>query len=95
MIEWIEIATTGRTPVDFFMGLLLPMFSVLGVFLSTSRNEGISRLGFACGICSQPVWFYFAITSFNLGMFINSLFFTLLWIYRLMQSVPNLPTNKT
>lgn len=85
MIEWLLIATAGKTLADLLLGLSLPLFSVLGVFLSTSNNNLFKAIGFSCGIISQPVWFYFAITTHNLGMFINGIFFTLLWVYRLEQ----------
>lgn len=80
-LHWLQLSTVGQTPAAFIAGMLLPIFSVVGVLLSTSLHRGARLTGFCCGLLSQPVWFYVAITACSLGMFINSMFFTALWLY--------------
>lgn len=86
MIEWLRISMVDQTVLDVVLGMLLPIFSVLGVFLSTSLNATVRRTGFVLGLLSQPVWFYFAISTYNVGMFINAMFFTGLWLFRFYQT---------
>ncbi len=83
--EWLAIAYGNKSIWEFMAGMVLPVFSVMGVWLSTSPNPNTRRIGFGCGIVSQPFWFYAAINMYNLGVFINSIFFTLLWVARLIQ----------
>jgi hypothetical protein len=83
--EWLAIAYGNKSFWEFAAGMVLPVFSVFGVWLSTSVKPTTRRIGFACGIVSQPFWFYAAINMYNLGVFINSIFFTLLWVARFIQ----------
>ena len=82
IIQWFN----NKSNFDLFMELVLPLFSVMCVFLSTSSyNEKIRSFGFCCGMISQPFWFYAAFIAMNIGLFIISLFFTGLWIYRFIE----------
>ena len=83
--EWFVIATTNKTTLQMLADYALLIFSVGGVFLSTSPNPKIRFTGFLCGIISQPMWFIAAIKAHSLGILLNSLFFTLLWFYRARQ----------
>lgn len=82
--NWILMSTAGQTSDTFVAGMLLPVFSVVGVLLSTSLHSRTRFAGFCCGLISQPVWFYVAVSAYSLGMFINSMFFTALWLYRFL-----------
>lgn len=89
--QWLTAATLNQTPEGFAAGILLALLSVTSFLLSTSLHPPIRITGFLCGLLSQPLWFYIAITSHNLGLFINSMFFTAMWFYRF---VPALRTTK-
>lgn len=80
--NWFLMATVGKTFWGFVAEMAIPVFSVGGVWLSTSHDPHIRKIGFGCGIVSQPFWFYAAITAINLGMLINAVFFTALWVWR-------------
>lgn len=90
IINWFHLSTVGQSSDTFTAGMLLPVFSVVGVLLSTSLHQHTRFAGFCCGLISQPVWFYVAITAYSLGMFINSLFFTALWLYRFLPALRGL-----
>ncbi len=87
IIQWLAAATLNQTPEDFAAGIALALLSVTGVLLSTSLHPPIRITGFLCGLLSQPLWFYIAITSYNLGLFINSIFFTAMWFYRFVPAL--------
>ena len=82
-IAWLVASTTGVTLTSFLVGMALPICSVTGVLCSTSLNTKMRRVGFSMGILSQPFWYYAAFESYNFGMFINTNFFTIMWLYRL------------
>lgn len=79
---WLSAATISQTPTAFLTGIFLALFSVSSLLLSTSLIKTVRLAGFTCGLISQPFWFYTAIDSYNLGLFINSIFFSGMWIYR-------------
>lgn len=85
IVEWLHLALANKNLLQLLAELLLPCFSVVGVFMSTSPNAKTRFIGFISGIISQFFWFYAAIVAYNLGMFINVCFFTVLWIYRAAQ----------
>lgn len=91
---WLTAATVDQSPAVFFAGILLALLSVTGVLLSTSLKASIRIVGFCCGLLSQPIWFYIAIDTHNLGLFINSVFFTLLWAYRFAPAIRRSPSTQ-
>lgn len=91
--QWLTAATFNQLPQDFVAGILLALLSVTSLLLSTSVYPAIRLTGFICGLLSQPLWFYIAIQTYNLGLFINSVFFTLMWLYRFIPAATQLYKN--
>lgn len=91
--DWLRQAVENKTAMDHLTNMVIPLFSMLGVFLSTSLSLTVRRFGFAIGLVSQPFWFYLAFASHSLGLVINSLFFTALWVYRCAQAYSLLRRN--
>lgn len=87
IFEWLQAATLEQSLASFAAGMLLAVLSVTAVLLSTSKHSRIRFFGFTCGLLSQPIWFYIAIDSHNLGLFITSVFFTAMWLYRFIPAL--------
>lgn len=86
IIDWLRHATENKAALDHLSNMVIPLFSFIGVYIGTSVKIGVRRFGFFLGLVSQPFWFYLAFTSFSLGLVVNSVFFTGLWVCRLVQA---------
>jgi len=73
----------SQPPILILCSLMLPIMSVGGVWLSTSKKYTTRYLGFISCLLSQVFWFYVAYYHKDLGLFINSVFFSMLWLYRI------------
>lgn len=59
--------------------LFLALFGVTAIFAVNDYRPHISRWGPVLGLCSQPFWFYMAITKQEWGVVVLSVFYTIGW----------------
>ena len=64
MIEQIFLAVTG----------------IIAIYLTQQQNEKYKKYAPIFGLLGQPVWFYVTYSSEQYGMFILSVFYTLIWV---------------
>lgn len=55
------------------------IFGGSAIFL-LSRKDHLARWGYIMGLLSQPFWFYIAISTGQIGVFVMSCWFTYCWI---------------
>lgn len=63
--------------IELISQIFIPILSISGMFLVARKN----KWGFMLSLLSQPFWFYTAYVNQQWGIFINTTFFTLVFIY--------------
>lgn len=58
----------------------IAIFGVAAIFFVGMKTREWRRWGYACGLCSQPFWFYTTWKHEQWGIFALAVFYTISWL---------------
>ncbi len=58
----------------------LAAFGLAAIFFTQRESARLQRWAPVCGLVAQPAWFYATWTTDQIGIFILSIVYTLLWL---------------